>query len=73
MQNKSNHQKFEVTRKWVFDGSLFSLMTMSVIVYLLHVNGIEKTSDVVVVWIVSRQQRSKFLFWAIDDLWWWLA
>jgi hypothetical protein len=49
MQNKSNHQKFEVTRKWVFDGSLFSLMTMSVIVYLLHVNGIEKTSDVVVV------------------------
>jgi len=44
MQNRSNHQEFKVTRKWVFDGSLFSLMIMSVIIYLLHVNGIGKTS-----------------------------
>jgi hypothetical protein len=50
MQNRSNHREFKVTRKWVFDGSLFSLVTMNVIIYLLHVNyGIGKTSDVVIV------------------------
>lgn len=56
MQNRSNHQEFKVTRKWVFDGSLFSLMIMSVIIYLLHVNGIGKTS---VLWLCESCKDNK--------------